>query len=89
MAVVCLHEAIELSDMDVFQGAIRRLATQFASRDLARLFSKYVYPTLDHVRFFKDALSCVMQADPTGAGSLVWGVLFIVIQVGPCKSQEI
>ena len=79
--VITLDEAIQYSDRDAFQGAVERVANQFASRNIANLLVKYVYPGLEHLGTFKHAVAAATQAAPGGAGSLVWGLFFVVIQV--------
>lgn len=84
--VVSFDEAIQYSDMEAFQGAVQRIAAQFTAKNVSNLLSKYVYPKLDHVKFFQDAISSATQADPSGTASLVFGLLLIVIQVS-CSAR--
>jgi hypothetical protein len=84
VAVVTLDEAIQHNDLESFQFAVQSLAKQFAERNVSTLIKKHIYPGLDHVRFFSSGISAATNSDPNA--SLVWGCLFIVIQVSYGKT---
>ena len=79
--VIGIDEAVKLKDIESFQNAVQQCATQFKSRQLPRFMNEYLYPKLDRLRQFSQGLASAVQADPTRTGSLVFGLLFIVVQV--------
>ncbi len=79
--VASLDDAVQLKDVTLFQAAVQRIATQFTSKNVSRFVAEYLYPKLDYVRQFSNGVASAVQFDPTGTGSLVFGLLFVVIQV--------
>lgn len=76
--VITLDNALQNRDLNTFQGAVDTLAQQFADRTVSTLVTKYLYPTIDHVKSFTSGISSATQYEPCAA--LAWGVLFIVVQ---------
>ncbi|KAK1750148.1 hypothetical protein QBC47DRAFT_125302 [Echria macrotheca] len=87
--VVTLDEAIKLKDKSLFHSAVQEIATKFATKNVSKVFKQYLYPHLDHFRQFSKGVASAVQCDPTGVGSLVFGLLFIVIQCGCIFSESI
>ena len=77
--LMTLEEAIRLKEFDNFKAALDRLRTIFAAKGTSKIVTKYLYPHLDHVRSFKNAISSATNGEV--AASLTWGVLLIVVQV--------
>ena len=80
--LITLEEAIRLKEFDNFKAALDRLCTEFAAKGTSKVLTKYLYPHLDHVRSFKNAISSATNGEV--AASLTWGILLIVVQVR-CK----
>ena len=85
--ILSLQRAIEYSDSDKFKDAVDRIARNYSEKKVPQLVEKYVYPHLDHLKSFKHAIATATQAEPTGTASLVWGLLFVMIQVNPAESD--
>ncbi|OAG45290.1 hypothetical protein AYO21_00638 [Fonsecaea monophora] len=77
--IITLDEAVQNWDLQSFQTALEALAQQFSQKKVPALASKYLYPSLDHVRSFHSGISSATQFEPTAA--LVWGILLVVIQL--------
>ena len=77
--LITLEEAIRLKEFDNFKAALDRLCTEFAAKDTSKILIKYLYPHLDHIRSFKNAISSATNGEV--AASLTWGILLIVVQV--------
>ena len=77
--LITLEEAIRLKEFENFKAALDRLCTVFAAKGTSRILTKYLYPHLDHVRSFKNAISSATNGEV--AASLTWGILLIVVQV--------
>ena len=77
--LITLEEAIRLKEFDNFKASLDRLCTEFAARGTSKILIKYLYPHLDHVRSFNNAISSATNGDV--AASLTWGILLIVVQV--------
>ncbi|KAI9888223.1 MAG: hypothetical protein M1814_000954 [Vezdaea aestivalis] len=87
MHIASLEEAIHFNDLESFQHAILMLAENFSKRKVSVLISKYLFPSLDHIRSFSVGISAATQYDKTA--SLVWGMLYIVIQCGCMFAESI
>ncbi|KIW79481.1 hypothetical protein Z517_06093 [Fonsecaea pedrosoi CBS 271.37] len=85
--IITLDEAVQNRDLQSFQTAGEALAQQFSQKKVPALVSKYLYPSLDHVRSFHSGISSATQYEPTAA--LVWGVLLVVIQCGCIFAESI
>lgn len=79
LPLVTLEEAIRLKDFDSFEASLNRLCTHYTAKGALKTFSKYLYPHLEHLRSFNDAISSATSGE--AAASLTWGLLLIVIQV--------
>lgn len=79
LPLITLEEAIRLKDFDSFEASLNRLCTHYTTRGALKTFSKYLYPHLEHLRSFSDAISSATSGE--AAASLTWGLLLIVIQV--------
>lgn len=79
--ILSLQKAVEYSDSDKFKDAVDRIARGYSEKKAPQMVEKYIYPHLDHLKSFKHAIATATQAEPTGTASLVWGLLYVVIQV--------
>ena len=77
--LITLEEAIRLKEFDNFKASLDRLCAEFAAKGTSKILTKYLYPHLDHVRSFRNAISSATNGEV--AASLTWGILLIVIQV--------
>lgn len=78
VAIVPL-EAVKLQTIEAFQAAINQLTIQFAHKDLQTKFLDHLSPTLERICFLEAAASTASGNESTA--SLVWGLLFAVVQV--------
>ncbi|KAH0840708.1 hypothetical protein FOPE_05941 [Fonsecaea pedrosoi] len=83
--IITLDEAVQNWDLQSFQTALEALAQQFSQKKVPALASKYLYPSLDHVRSFHSGISSATQFEPTAA--LVWeSIEEIISQLGALQS---
>jgi hypothetical protein len=67
-----------ITNFQQFEASMNLLCTQYARRNLPRILQK-LYPSLDHLRSFSQAISSCTQTNDTAA--LVWGATQAVVAV--------
>ncbi len=71
---------LSVGDLTQFRDSLTALIRRYSDDSVNRTISR-IYPSLDHVKSFAQAITACTQAN--GAASLVWGAGFVLLEVRP------
>lgn len=71
---------ISVGDLAQFRASLATLIRRYSDHSLNTTISR-IYPSLDHVKSFTQAITACTQAN--GAASLVWGAGLVLLEVRP------
>jgi hypothetical protein len=77
--IFSFSEDSQLSSFEEFEQSLERLCTTYSERPVSRFVTEKVYPNLQTLQSFTDAISAATQSQSTA--SLCWGCILIVIKV--------
>ena len=71
---------LSVGDLAQFRDSLTTLIRRYSDDSVYRTISR-IYPSLDHVKSFAQAITACTQAN--GAASLVWGAGLVLLEVCP------
>ena len=75
---------LSVGDLAQFRASLATLIRRYSEDSLNKIISR-IYPSLDHVKSFTQAITACTQAN--GAASLVWGAGLVLLEVRPYPGQ--
>ena len=71
---------LSVGDLAQFHSSLATLLRRYSEDSVHKTISR-IYPSLDHVKSFTQAITACTQAN--GAASLVWGAGLVLLEVRP------
>ncbi len=71
---------LSVGDLAQFRASLATLIRRYSEDNVHKTISR-IYPSLDHVKSFTQAITACTQAN--GAASLVWGAGLVLLEVRP------
>lgn len=71
---------LSVGDLAQFHSSLATLMRRYSEDSVHKTISR-IYPSLDHVKSFTQAITACTQAN--GAASLVWGAGLVLLEVRP------
>ena len=70
-----------VADVGQFQTSLEAICRAYSRKNFTKIIAR-IYPSIDHVRSFTQAITACTQA--SGIASLVWGAGLILLEVCLC-----
>ena len=69
---------LSIGDVSQFQSSLETICRSYSKKHVTKIINR-IYPTLDHVRSFTQAITACTQS--SGTASLIWGAGLVLIEV--------